>query len=169
MSSQYLYTKSLHLLYLVMPNDQIENTQPNGIVYDRQYSRLGESEHKVSDMVGVTELYLSCKITGKRVRADDETVFRVQSFYLTLTLWNLLNEKCIWDVSTRFDVPRGFIQNLFASAASFASSVQRFCEDLPEFWAFQQLLAKVVYDLTYLATADLSVLVGSPWCQTGSC
>ena len=43
-------------------------------------------------------------------------------------LWNLLNEKSVWDVSTRFDVPRGFIQNLFASAASFASSVQRFCE-----------------------------------------
>ena len=72
-----------------MSYDQVENTQPIWIVYVRQYSRLEESERKVSDMVGVTGLYLSYKITGKRVRADDETVFRVQRFYLTLTLWNL--------------------------------------------------------------------------------
>ncbi|XP_072021525.1 helicase POLQ-like [Amphiura filiformis] len=158
---------ALHLLYLVTPYDQVENTQPNWIIYDRQHSRLGECERKVSDMIGVTELYLSCKITGKRVRADDDTHFRVQRFYLTLILWSLLNQKSIWDVSSRFEVPRGFIQNLFSSAASFASSVQRFCEDLPEFWAFQQLLAKVVYDLTYLATPDLVALLEIPGVKQG--
>ncbi len=35
-------------------------------------------------------------------------------------------------------------------------------QDLPEFWAFQQLMAKVVYDLTYLATADLVSLLEVP-------
>ena len=52
----------------------------------------------------------------------------MRRFYLTLMLWAILNRTGIWDVAAKFEVPRGFVQNLFSSAASFGSSVQRFCE-----------------------------------------
>ena len=34
-------------------------------------------------------------------------------------------------------VPRGQVQGLMAGAASFASSVLHFCQELEEFWAYQ--------------------------------
>ena len=52
----------------------------------------------------------------------------VQRFYLTLMLHELWKQYTVWDVAERFEVPRGFIQNLLSSAAGFASCVLRFCQ-----------------------------------------
>ena len=52
----------------------------------------------------------------------------VQRFYLTLMLHELWKQYTVWDVAERFEGPRGFIQNLLSSTASFASCVLRFCQ-----------------------------------------
>jgi POLQ-like helicase len=43
-------------------------------------------------------------------------------------LYELWKQKSLWEVADRFQQPRGFIQNLLSSAASFASCVNNFCQ-----------------------------------------
>lgn len=50
--------------------------------------------------------------------------------YLTFVLYALLKETNIWSVSEKFNMSRGYVQNLLSSAASFASCLLHFCEVL---------------------------------------
>jgi hypothetical protein len=43
-------------------------------------------------------------------------------------LYDLWNQKSVWDVADEYQVPRGTVQNLMTSAAAFSSCVLRFCE-----------------------------------------
>ena len=52
----------------------------------------------------------------------------VTRFYLTLVLYNLWRQKTVWQVSAKFQLARGFIQNFLNSATSFASCVLHFCQ-----------------------------------------
>lgn len=54
--------------------------------------------------------------------------FVVKRFYLTLMLYDLWRQKSLWEVAEKFDQPRGFIQNLLSSTASFGSCVYHFCQ-----------------------------------------
>ncbi len=56
----------------------------------------------------------------------DEKV--VRRFYLTLVLYNLWKQRSIWHVAQKFQMARGFVQNLLNSATSFASCVMHFCQ-----------------------------------------
>lgn len=52
----------------------------------------------------------------------------LRRFYLTLMLYDLWNQRSVWDVANEYQVPRGIVQNLMTSAAAFSSCVLRFCE-----------------------------------------
>jgi len=54
--------------------------------------------------------------------------FVVHRFYLTLILHNLWKQRTIWRVSAQFQLPRGLIQQLLTSAASFAACISHFCQ-----------------------------------------
>ena len=54
--------------------------------------------------------------------------FVVNRFYLTLMLHSLWKQRTIWHVSAQFQLPRGFIQQLLTSAASFAACISHFCQ-----------------------------------------
>lgn len=54
--------------------------------------------------------------------------FVVKRFYLTLMLYDLWRQKSLWEVAEKFDQPRGFIQNLLSSTASFGACVYHFCQ-----------------------------------------
>ncbi|CAG5134672.1 unnamed protein product, partial [Candidula unifasciata] len=115
----------LHLLYLVTPYDVAVNIDWN--IYLNQYYRLTEAELKVPDLIGITERYISLKAAGHTVRK--KTCERaVNRFYVTLMLWDLYNQKSIWEVADRFSQPRGFVQNLLSQSVAFASSVFHFCQ-----------------------------------------
>jgi hypothetical protein len=43
-------------------------------------------------------------------------------------LFDLWNQRSVWDVADEYQVPRGFVQTLMTSAAAFSSCVLRFCE-----------------------------------------
>jgi POLQ-like helicase len=43
-------------------------------------------------------------------------------------LYDLWNQRSVWDVANEYEVPRGIVQNLMTSAAAFSSCVLRFCE-----------------------------------------
>ena len=53
-------------------------------------------------------------------------------------LWKTNNS--IWNVSSEFQLDRGFVQQIIQSSASFTSGVLHFCEYLDEFWPYKNLL-----------------------------
>ncbi|XP_063775818.1 helicase POLQ-like isoform X2 [Pseudophryne corroboree] len=91
-----------------------------------------------------------------RQSADDRVVNRL---YLSFILYALIKELDIWCVSAKFNMPRGFIQNLLSSSASFSSCVLHFCEELDEFWAYKALLLEVTKKLSYCVKSELIPLM----------
>ncbi|XP_073895877.1 helicase POLQ-like isoform X9 [Macaca fascicularis] len=91
-----------------------------------------------------------------RQKVDKDVVNRL---YLSFVLYTLLKETNIWTVSEKFNMPRGYIQNLLTGAASFSSCVLHFCEELEEFWVYRALLVELTKKLTYCVKAELIPLM----------
>ncbi len=69
----------------------------------------------------------------------DESV--IKRFYLTLIIYELWKtNNSIWNVSSEFQLDRGFIQQIIQSSATFTCGVLHFCEYLDEFWPYKNLL-----------------------------
>lgn len=65
-------------------------------------------------------------------------------------------------VSELYGCARGDVQNLVSSAASFASCVCNFTQELEEFWAFSELLSPFSRELSLCCTAELIPLMELP-------
>ncbi|XP_045140134.1 helicase POLQ-like isoform X4 [Echinops telfairi] len=91
-----------------------------------------------------------------RQKVDKDIVNRL---YLSFILYTLLKETNVWSVSDKFNMPRGYIQNLLTGAASFSSCVLHFCEELEEFWVYEALLVELTKKLTYCVKAELIPLM----------
>ncbi|XP_010190138.1 PREDICTED: helicase POLQ-like [Mesitornis unicolor] len=149
---------NLHLLYLATPYDMTFNCSPDWMIYLRQFNQLSAAEQKVADIVGVPESFITKKASGQAIRkAVDSAV--VNRLYLTFVLYTLLKETNIWSVSEKFNMSRGYVQNLLNSAASFASCVLHFCEELEEFWVYKALLTELTKQLTYCVRTELIPLM----------
>lgn len=59
-------------------------------------------------------------------------------------------------------INRGIVQNLMTNAASFASNVVNFCEELEEFWAFAYLLKGMSQRLEHCCCRELLPLMELP-------
>ncbi|NXM67159.1 HELQ Helicase, partial [Serilophus lunatus] len=149
---------NLHLLYLATPYDMTSSCSPDWMIYLRQFNQLSAAEQKVADIVGVPESFITKKASGQAIRKNvDSSV--VNRLYLTFVLYTLLKETNIWSVSEKFNMSRGFVQNLLNSAASFASCLLHFCEELEEFWVYKALLTELTKQLTYCVKTELIPLM----------
>ncbi|XP_077639163.1 helicase POLQ-like isoform X2 [Lonchura striata] len=149
---------SLHLLYLSTPYDMTSTCSPDWMIYLKQFNQLSAAEQKVADIVGVPESFITKMASGQTIRKNvDHTV--VNRFYLTFVLYTLLKETNIWSVSEKFNLSRGYVQNLLNSAASFASCLLHFCEELEEFWVYKALLTELTKQLTYCVKTELIPLM----------
>ncbi|XP_010592395.2 helicase POLQ-like isoform X1 [Loxodonta africana] len=148
----------LHLVYLTTPYDMIFQCDPDWMIYFRQFSQLSPAEQKVAALVGVSESFIGKKASGQAIKkkVDKDIVNRL---YLSFILNTLLKETNIWSVSEKYNMPRGYIQNLLTGAASFSSSVLHFCEELEEFWVYRALLVELTKKLTYCVKAELIPLM----------
>ncbi|NXF51357.1 HELQ Helicase, partial [Oceanites oceanicus] len=149
---------NLHLLYLATPYDMISNCSPNWMIYLRQFNQLSAAERKVADIVGVPESFITKKASGQAIRKNVDSAV-VNRLYLSFVLYTLLKETNIWSVSEKFNMSRGYVQNLLNSAASFASCVLHFCEELEEFWVYKALLTELTKQLTYCVKTELIPLM----------
>uniref|UniRef100_U3IXY1 Helicase, POLQ like n=1 Tax=Anas platyrhynchos platyrhynchos TaxID=8840 RepID=U3IXY1_ANAPP len=149
---------SFHLLYLATPYDMVSNCSPDWMIYLRQFNQLSAAEQTVADMVGVPESFIAKKASGQAIRKSVDSA-SVNRLYLTFILYNLLKETNIWSVSEKFNLSRGYVQNLLNSAASFASCVLHFCEELEEFWVYKALLTELTKHLTYCVKTELIPLM----------
>ncbi|KAG7476681.1 hypothetical protein MATL_G00085500 [Megalops atlanticus] len=148
----------LHLIYLVTPYDVVSQCKPDWMVYYRQFSMLSASEQRMSAFVGVPESFVARKAAGQSVKKTVDTVV-VNRLYLALVLFSLLKETDLWSVSDKFQLPRGFIQNLLSSSSAFSSCVLHFTEELEEFWAYKALLTELTRRLTYCVQPELIPLM----------
>ncbi|XP_066277516.1 helicase POLQ-like isoform X1 [Branchiostoma lanceolatum] len=158
---------SLHMLYLVTPYDMVGNVRPNWMIYFRQLSQLKPIELKAAAIIGVPEGYIARKASGQRARKASVEEAVVSRFYLTLMIYSLMKQHSIWDVSEKFEVPRGFLQNLLSSAASFCACVMHFCEALEEMWPLRVLLESLVKSLSFCVTSELIPLMEVPGVKQG--
>ncbi|XP_032004012.1 helicase POLQ-like isoform X4 [Hylobates moloch] len=148
----------LHLIYLTTPYDLVSQCNPDWMIYFRQFSQLSPAEQNVAAILGVSESFIGKKASGQAIRkkVDKDVVNRL---YLSFVLYTLLKETNIWTVSEKFNMPRGYIQNLLTGAASFSSCVLHFCEELEEFWVYRALLVELTKKLTYCVKAELIPLM----------
>ncbi|NXU88532.1 HELQ Helicase, partial [Xiphorhynchus elegans] len=149
---------SLHLLYLATPYDMTSRCSPDWMLYLRQFNQLSAAEQKVADIVGVPESFITKKASGQAIRKNVDSAV-VNRLYLTFVLYTLLKETNIWSVSEKFNMSRGYVQNLLNSAASFASCLLHFCEELEEFWVYKALMTELTKQLTYCVKAELIPLM----------
>ncbi|NXJ81737.1 HELQ Helicase, partial [Trogon melanurus] len=149
---------NLHLLYLTTPYDTTFSCNPDWMIYLRQFNQLSAAEQKVVDIVGVPESFIIKKASGQAIRKNVDSAV-VNRLYLTFILYTLLKETNIWSVSEKFNMSRGHVQNLLNSAASFASCVLHFCEELEEFWVYKALLTELTKQLTYCVKTELIPLM----------
>ncbi|NWX44868.1 HELQ Helicase, partial [Steatornis caripensis] len=149
---------NLHLLYLATPYDMTSNCSPDWMIYLRQFNQLSAAEQKVADIVGVPESFITKKASGQAIRKNVDSAV-VNRLYLSFVLYTLLKEMNIWSVSEKFNMSRGYVQNLLTSAASFASCVLHFCQELEEFWVYKALLTELTKQLTYCVKTELIPLM----------
>ncbi|NWZ68364.1 HELQ Helicase, partial [Acrocephalus arundinaceus] len=149
---------NFHLLYLSTPYDMTSTCSPDWMIYLRQFNQLSAAEQKVADIVGVPESFITKKASGQAIRKNVDNAV-VNRLYLTFVLYALLKETNIWSVSEKFNMSRGYVQNLLNSAASFASCLLHFCEELEEFWVYKALLAELTKQLTYCVKTELIPLM----------
>uniref|UniRef100_A0A8C3XY71 Helicase, POLQ like n=1 Tax=Catharus ustulatus TaxID=91951 RepID=A0A8C3XY71_CATUS len=149
---------NFHLLYLSTPYDMTFTCSPDWMIYFRQFNQLSAAERKVADIVGVPESFITKKASGQAIRKNVDNAV-VNRLYLTFVLYSLLKETNIWSVSEKFNMSRGYVQNLLSSAASFASCLLHFCEELEEFWVYKALLTELTKQLTYCVKTELIPLM----------
>ncbi|XP_074130033.1 helicase POLQ-like isoform X1 [Sminthopsis crassicaudata] len=148
----------LHLIYLTTPYDMVSQCRPDWMIYLRQFDRLNSAEQKVAAIVGVSESFITKKASGQAIKKDvDKNI--VNRLYLSFVLFTLLKETNVWKVSEKFNMSRGYVQNLLNGAASFCSCVLHFCEELEEFWVYRALLTELTKKLSYCVKADLVPLM----------
>ncbi|KYO42730.1 helicase POLQ-like isoform X2 [Alligator mississippiensis] len=148
----------LHLLYLATPYDMIYHCNPDWMIYFKQYTQLSAAEQKVADIVGVPESFITKKASGQVIRRDVD-IGVINRLYLSFVLYALLKDTNVWMVSEKFNLSRGYVQNLLNSAATFCSCVLHFCEELEEFWVYKALLTELTKRLTYCVKAELIPLM----------
>ncbi|XP_036762257.2 helicase POLQ-like isoform X6 [Manis pentadactyla] len=148
----------LHLIYLTTPYEMASHCHPDWMIYFRQFNQLSPAEQNVVSLLGVSENFIGKKASGQAIKkkVDKDIVNRL---YLSFVLYTLLKETNIWSVSEKFNMPRGYIQNLLTGAAAFASCVLHFCEELEEFWVYRALLVELTKKLTYCVKAELIPLM----------
>ncbi|XP_012263144.2 helicase POLQ-like [Athalia rosae] len=163
--NQLVLLDCLHLLYLVTPYDLIDQVKPSGNVYYNVVCGLSRVQMATARVLGINETVAAKLRVGMIPKNIDQRV--VTRFYLTLMLNELWNQQSIHFVSTKYQVNRGIVQNLMSASASFASCVERFCEELDEFWAFRDLLHSFGKRLSHCCAAELEPLMELPAVKIG--
>ncbi|KAJ8984879.1 hypothetical protein NQ317_002719 [Molorchus minor] len=150
----------LHLLYLVTPYETAEQIKPNMQVYYDVFSHLQPNEMKVARAVGLNESVAVKMLSNAPIKNISERV--LNRFYVTLMLYDLWNEMPVFQVSEKYQISRGIVQNLMMISATFASNVVNFCEQLEEFWAYAYLLKGMSQRLAHCCVKELQQLMELP-------
>ncbi|CAH1954654.1 unnamed protein product [Acanthoscelides obtectus] len=157
----------LHLLYLVTPYETADQIKPNMQVYYEVLTRLKPNERKVAKTLGMTESVTVKMLSNNPIKNVPERV--INRFYVTLMLYDLWNEMPVFQVSEKYQISRGIVQNLMTISATFATNVVNFCEELEEFWPYAYLLRGMGQRLSHCCVRELLPLMDLPAVKQGIC
>jgi len=155
---------SLHLLYLITPYDIAQRSVYTAAIYHNIYMELHEPELAVARGLGVTEGVMVGLIMGRGVKKLQPVLSRLYYALMLLDLWQAMP---IHSVADKYQVSRGEVQALMSSAASFSSCVFHFCQEVEEFWAYQELLEPFSRRLAHCCSPELLPLLDLPGVKAG--
>lgn len=138
----------LHIIYLVTPYS-VCNQWPSidWITYLDMWEKLPASMRRVGELVGVSDFYLVSQARGKAQAQSAQAFLKLQThkrFYTALALQDLVSETPLNEVAHKYNCPRGLLQSLQQSAASFAGMVTAFSRQLG--WATVEILVAQFQD-----------------------
>lgn len=160
-------TNILHLLYLSTPYDVAESITPKPNVYCNAYFALKDDDVITASVVGINEARARNMLMRKKF--DAELTRKLNRFYVTLVLYDLWRGKSIHEVHQKYELGRGTVQMLMTHAATTASAVYRFCEELEEFWGLKELFAVMTKRLQHCCSTELMPLMDLPAVKLVGC
>ncbi|XP_039283493.1 helicase POLQ-like [Nilaparvata lugens] len=158
-------TNHLHLIFLITPYAMMETIKFEQKPFTSKFMSLNSDAIQVAMVLGIDERCVAQMMCGRKPKAELLPV--LHRFYLSLVLFDLWEEKSVWEVSDSFQLSRGVISTLLNSAVAFASSVLRFCEELEEMWCFRRVLVEITNRLSHCCTPELIALMELPSVKIG--
>ncbi|ODA82926.1 hypothetical protein RJ55_01435 [Drechmeria coniospora] len=123
----------MHILYVFTPVQDF-GVKVNWQVFRNVMESLDESGLRVLNFLGIKPTGIIQLAQGailKETTQEERAMARVyRRFYLALQLRDLCNEVPVHVVSRKYDMPRGFVQNLSQTCQGFAAGMIKFCETM---------------------------------------
>ncbi|XP_063873211.1 helicase POLQ-like isoform X2 [Scylla paramamosain] len=155
----------LHLMYLVIPYENVRTVKMNPSVFDKAHSLLGKEELKLANTLRINEGTIARMMSGKKIKAVKEEVLK--RFYCAMKLHITWCKQGMWEASVQLGCERGELQQLLNATTSFACCVSHFCAELEQLWAFRDLLVNITQMLSGCCTAELMPLLDLPGVKKG--
>ncbi|KAK5047903.1 hypothetical protein LTR84_006091 [Exophiala bonariae] len=123
----------LHIFYLFTPVQTTGLSDISWLTFRNQLEALDESGLRALGLVGIKPAFVNRLVNSgaelKEGTAEEIRVARVyRRAYAAFQLRDLCNEATIHDVSLKYSVPRGQVQNLSQTCHGFAAGMIKFCE-----------------------------------------
>lgn len=122
----------MHIFYLFTPV-QVQDTKIDWQAFRHQLETLDDSALRALQCVGISPALVNRIVTSGAelpTRTEDDVyVARIYSrAYAAFQLRDICNEVPIHQISNKYNVPRGFLQNLAQTCHGFAAGMVKFCE-----------------------------------------
>lgn len=123
----------LHIFYLFTPVHTTGLSDISWLTFRNQLESLDESGLRALRLIGVKPAFVNRLVNSgaelKEGTAEEIRIARVyRRTYSAFQLRDLCNEATIHDVSLKYSVPRGQVQNLSQTCHGFAAGMIKFCE-----------------------------------------
>jgi replicative superfamily II helicase len=177
----------MHIFYMFTPIQPVGLGDINWPIFRREIEDLDDSDLRVLHFCGVNPAFVNrmlvsslvfirtCLLTGRRANSagqlpetsqkERDTARVYRRFYAALQLRDLCNEMPIHMIARKYDVPRGFIQNLAQTCEGFAAGTIKFCERMG--WGMLRSILEHMSDrLKAGAKTDLLELAQMPYVKS---
>lgn len=161
----FVLETELHLIYLVTPYNACHSWgNIDWMFYLDLWEKLPTTMKRVAELVGVKESFIVRATRGKiqtNTHKSYQELLIHKRFFIALALQDLVNEKPLGWVCSKFNCNRGMLQSLQQSASSFAGMVTSFSRQLG--WVSVELLISQFQDrLQFGISRDLLDLMRLP-------
>lgn len=161
----FVLDSELHLVYLVTPYSACHQWGTiDWMFYLNLWEKLPKNLKKVGEVVGVKESYIVSATRG-RITTNTPKLYHKflvhKRFFIALALQDLVNEKPLSEVCSKFNCNRGMLQSLQLTASTFAGMVTAFSKQLG--WSSVEILISQFQDrLHFGVSRDLLDLMRLP-------
>uniref|UniRef100_A0A1Q3EVX4 Putative dna polymerase theta n=1 Tax=Culex tarsalis TaxID=7177 RepID=A0A1Q3EVX4_CULTA len=149
-----------HLLYLIVMDDDgtVRLTDAELVAFTA--SLQDDKQLAFARRFHVGEYTIQRVLSSIRIPDDlRTTVSRFFRMKIVSELWDL---KPAQNVAHEYKVDAGSVQSLMTNVAATASGLLRMSEEIPELWAYRQLLATMTQRLSHCCTVELLPLMELP-------